>query len=101
MRSLIVVAVLFLCGVASARAETHTFVIVNEADGYGVDRCLARGESCGRRVALTYCQSRNFSQVVGFEKVDRADITGSVPTQLASTCPGGNCSDLVAITCER
>jgi hypothetical protein len=101
MRFLIVVAAMLLCSAVTARAELHTFVIANESDGYGVDRCLANGEGCGRRIALTYCQSRNFSQVVAFEKIDRSDVTGSLPAQLASACPGGNCPDLVAITCER
>ena len=42
-------------GVASA--ENRTFIIANNSDGYGIDRCLANGESCGASVAAAYCQS--------------------------------------------
>ena len=36
-----------------ASAESRTFIIQNNADGYGVDRCLANGERCGQVVATT------------------------------------------------
>ena len=32
---------------APVAAENHIFVIANNADGYGIDRCLANGEPCG------------------------------------------------------
>ena len=31
----------------AAQAEKRTFIIANNADGYGVDRCLATGATCG------------------------------------------------------
>ena len=43
----------------AAQAEKRTFIIANNADGYGVDRCLATGASCGIPVATAYCQSRD------------------------------------------
>ena len=46
----------------SAQAEKRIFIIANNADGYGVDRCLATGATCGAAVATAYCRSREFSQ---------------------------------------
>ena len=50
MRLRSVLAGLTLTGMlgSGAVAESRIFIIANNADGYGVDRCLARGESCGR-----------------------------------------------------
>ena len=54
-----VVAALVLAGVtlvSAAHAEKRTFIIANNADGYGVDRCLATGATCGEEFATAYCQ---------------------------------------------
>ena len=48
----------------SASAEQRMFIIANNADGYGVDRCLASGASCGAAIAAAYCRSREFNQAV-------------------------------------
>ena len=40
-----------ICVNASAQAERRVFIIANNADGYGVDRCLATGARCGVAVA--------------------------------------------------
>ena len=50
-----------LCGTA-AQAEKRTFIVANNSDGYGVDRCLASGASCGAAVATAYCKSRDFAE---------------------------------------
>lgn len=85
---------------ASAAAEIRTFVIANNANGYGVDRCLAEGARCGTVVATAYCQSQSFSQARSFRKVEREEITGAVPA--TSACHGANCSpEFVAIECAR
>ena len=101
MRS--VLAVLSLAaavvGAPSAQAEQHIFIIPNNADGYGVDRCLATGAFCGTAVATAYCRSRDYARVVSFRKVERAEITGATPAS-ANTCEGG-CEDFVAIECAR
>jgi hypothetical protein len=82
----------------SALAETRIFIIANNADGYGVDRCLATGERCGKLVANAYCQSQSFAEVKSFRKVERDEITGAVPNQPA--CRGA-CDAFVAIECAR
>lgn len=101
MRSLLA---LILCAstltAASAYAETRVFIIVNQADGYGVDQCLAKGERCGASVARTYCQSRDFAQASAYRRVDPDEITGSVPKSGAN-CSHGRCDEYVAITCQR
>jgi hypothetical protein len=75
-------AALVVAGAAfatAAQAETRTFIIANNSDGYGVDRCLATGASCGVAVATAYCQSRDYARAASFRKVDHGEITGAVP----------------------
>lgn len=85
----------------SAQAERRMFIIANNADGYGVDRCLAKGEKCGAAAAAAYCKSHEFADAASFRKVDRDDITGSIPTSGPGACKGGNCDEFVAIVCTR
>jgi|SRR5215211_2518211 hypothetical protein len=82
-----------------ARAEKRIFIIDNNPDGYGVDRCLASGLSCGNAVANSYCRSREFMQAVSFRRIERDEITGVVPASVA-TCRGA-CQEFVAIECNR
>ena len=81
----------------AAGAETHTF-IVDSDDGYGVNRCLATGASCGVAVASAYCRSQAFAEARSFRKVTLTDITASLPEK--PSCRGA-CNELVAIECAR
>jgi hypothetical protein len=101
MRTVLAAILLCALGAASAEAEKRIFIIANNADGYGVDRCLAGGGSCGAAVASAYCRSREFAEAVSFRKVDRDDITGAVPASGSGACRGGACEDFVAIECAR
>lgn len=91
-------ASLLLASVASA--DSRTFIIPNNPDGYGVERCLANGDRCGAVVANNYCQSQSFARALSFQKVDRDEITGAVPTSGRSACVG-SCDSYVAIRCSR
>jgi hypothetical protein len=93
-------ACLYLVAASQASAETKVFIIANQADGYGVDQCLARGEKCGAHAALSYCKSRDFAQASSYRRVDPDEITGSVPKS-GGNCTRGGCDEYVAITCER
>jgi len=85
----------------SARAETHIF-IVDSSDGYGIDRCLASGESCGAAAASALCRAREYAKAVDFGRIDPTEITGGVPAgSQVKACAGGACPDIVAITCSR
>ncbi len=84
----------------SAQAEKRIFVIANNSDGYGIDRCLATGAACGAVVATAYCRSREFSQAASYRRADRAEITGVVPASVTA-CNGIGCSEFVAIECSR
>jgi hypothetical protein len=84
----------------SAQAEKQIFIIANNSDGYGIDRCLASGAACGAVVATAYCRSRDFSQAASYRRADRAEITGVVPAS-ATACNGIGCSEFVAIECSR
>ena len=83
-----------------ATAESRVFIVANNADGYGIDRCLANGERCGTTVATAYCQSQAFAHVKSFRKIERDDITGAIPTSGRNAC-AGSCDSFVAIECSR
>jgi hypothetical protein len=93
-------ACVFLLAASAASADSRVFIIANQADGYGVDQCLARGEKCGAHAARSYCQSRDFAQASSYRRVDPDEITGSVP-KAADNCNHAGCNEYVAITCQR
>jgi hypothetical protein len=81
----------------AAQAEKRTFIIANNSDGYGVDRCLATGATCGAPVATAYCQSRDFARAASFRKIERDEITGAVPTTNGTATR----DEFIAIECLR
>src|SRR6266404_8878884 len=90
----------FLLAASAASADSRVFIIANQADGYGVDQCLAKGEKCGAHAARSYCQSRDFAQASSYRRVDPDEITGSVP-KANENCNHAGCPEYVAITCQR
>jgi hypothetical protein len=101
MRSLpALLACVFTLAASVASADSRVFIIANQADGYGVDLCLARGDKCGAHAALSYCRSRDFAQASSYRCVDPDEITGSVP-KAAGSCNHAGCREYVAITCQR
>ncbi len=100
MRRLLAVSFgVFLAFGAAHASERRMFIIQNDADGYGIDRCLANGERCGTGAANSYCQSHAFAQAASFRKFDRDDITGAIPG--SDGCRGAKCPALVAIVCTK
>ena len=97
----ILTAATVLAAVAPSRAEKRIFIIANNADDYGIDRCLADGAACGTPAATAYCRSHEFSTALSFRKIDRDDITGAIPTAGGSGCRGASCDEFVAIECTR
>ena len=95
------IACAFLLAASAASADSRVFIIDNQADGYGVDQCLAKGEKCGAHAARSYCQSREFAQATAYRRVDPDEITGSVPKAANDKCTGSGCNEYVAITCQR
>jgi hypothetical protein len=87
-------------GAGSASAEKRLFIVANNPDGYGVDRCLTSGEACGKTVANSYCHSHEYAQALSVQKVDRDDITGAIPSEGPEACHGTACN-YVAIECSR
>ena len=90
----------FVFAASAASADTKVFIIANQADGYGVDQCLAKGDKCGAPAARAYCQSRDFAQATSYRRVDPDEITGSVP-KAGENCTHAGCNEYVAITCQR
>jgi uncharacterized DUF497 family protein len=100
MRSVVAILTLAaLLAASAAQAEKRIFIIANNADEYGIDRCLASGNKCGTAAATAYCKSREFAQAISFRKVDKDEITGAIPA--SSACRGGSCDQFVAIECTR
>ena len=97
MRYILAALVLAAAFSSAAQAEKRTFIIANNADGYGVDRCLASGASCGAPVATAYCKSRDYVQAASFRKVDHDEITGAVPSTNGTSAR----DEFVAIECSR
>lgn len=81
---------------ASAAGETQVFLVDN-SDGYGIDTCLASGDSCGAAMAGAWCRTHDFVRATGFGKI------GLTPTLIAAstTANYGTDGEKVAITCER
>jgi hypothetical protein len=99
MRSVIAAAAFaaVLFAAVAAQADKRIFIVANNADGYGIDRCLASGESCGRAAANSYCRAREFAQAVSYGKIERNDMAGVIP----AACRATDCDDFVAIECAR
>jgi len=91
----------FILATSAASADSRVFIIANQADAYGVDQCLARGDKCGAHAARSYCQSRDFAQATAYRRVDPDEITGAVPKGSNDNCTGNSCGEYVAITCQR
>jgi hypothetical protein len=89
-----------LLAASAASAESRVFIVANQADGYGVDQCLAQGEKCGAHAARSYCQSRDFAEASSYRRVDPDELTGSVPKAAGISCHA-SCDQYVAITCQR
>jgi hypothetical protein len=100
MRSLLLAGAIAL-GASAALADTRVFIVANQADGYGVDQCLATGEKCGAHAARAYCQQRDFAQALSYRRVDPDEVTGSVAADVTDRCGHSGCNEYVAITCER
>ena len=88
----------FILAASAASAETRVFIIANEAEGYGIDQCLAKGEKCGAHAARAYCQSRDYAQASSYRRIEPDEIMGSVPK---ANCRRSGCDEYVAITCQR
>ena len=95
------IACTFLLAATAASADSRVFIIANQADGYGVDQCLAKGDKCGAHAARSYCQSREFAQASAYRRVDPDEITGAIPKPAGGNCNHAGCNEYVAITCQR
>ncbi len=101
MRILAALSCLAVLTATAAFADSRVFIIANQSDGYGIDKCLASGEKCGASAARAYCQSREFEQATAFRRVDPDEVTGAVPKTSGANCGPGGCGEYVAITCQR
>ena len=92
---------LLLAATSAASADSRIFIVANQADGYGVDECLAEGHKCGAHAARSFCQSREFAQASAYRRVERDELTAAVSGDGGERCPGPSCGEYVAITCQR
>jgi hypothetical protein len=97
MRSLFaVLSVVVAFALPAFAEEKRTFIIAGNSDGYGIDRCLATGASCGAAVARAYCRARDYAQAIAYRKAELSEIAGTSPA-----CSGSACEQYVAIECTR
>jgi hypothetical protein len=101
LSSAIIACGILLAAGSAAAADSRVFIVANQADGYGVDECLARGDKCGAHAARAYCQSREFAQATAYRRIEPAEVTGAVPSAGGERCSGPACGEYVAITCQR
>lgn len=105
MRTLLVGLTLVMALAGAAQAERRMFVIANDADGYGIDRCLATSDRCGAAAANAYCKQHQFAAAAAYHKVERDEVTGAIPATLGGDGGnggnGGATTNLVAIVCTR
>jgi hypothetical protein len=101
LSSALITSAFLLAAASAASADSRVFIVANQADGYGVDECLARGDKCGAHAARSYCQSREFAQATAYRRVDPDEVTGAVPSGGGDRCSGPACGEYVAITCQR
>jgi len=88
MRSLpAFLALMFVLAASAASADSRVFIVANQADGYGVDQCLAMGEKCGAHAAQSYCQSRDFAQALSYRRIDPDEVAGSILPASARSAP--------------
>ena len=100
MRTVLIGLAALLCVASTTRAEQHMFLVANDADGYGIDRCLASGEKCGAAAANAYCRTQAFTAAAKYHKIDQVDLTGTITKDASVTCQPGTC-EVVAIVCLR
>ena len=99
--SALLASALLLAASSAASADSRVFIVANQADGYGVDECLAEGHKCGAHAARSFCQSREFAQASAYRRVEPNEITAAVPGDGGERCTGPSCGEYVAITCQR
>ena len=92
---------LLVAALSTASADSRVFIVANQADGYGVDECLAQGHKCGAHAARSFCQSREFAQASAYRRVEPDELTATVPADGGERCAGPSCGEYVAITCQR
>ena len=101
MRTILIGIAALICLTSGiARAEQHMFLVANDADGYGIDRCLASGEKCGAAAANAYCRTQAFTAAAKYHKVGQDDLTGAIVKDASATCQPDTC-EVVAIVCLR
>jgi hypothetical protein len=101
MRTVLMAAIALFCLCSGiSRAEQHRFLVANDADSYGIDRCLASGEKCGAAAANAYCRTQAFAAAATYHKIDQDDLAALVSKETRGNCQPGRC-DVVAIVCLR
>src|SRR5258708_10986407 len=65
-----------LISVTPASAESRVFIIANQADSYGIDQCLARGETSGAHPPRPSFQSHHFPPPSSLRRATPDQLTG-------------------------
>jgi hypothetical protein len=95
-------AAALVAAASTALADRRVFIVANQPDAYGIDQCLAGGESCGASVARAWCRSQDFRTASAWRRLEPDEVTGAIPASTGTACAGRSCAAAyIAITCER
>ncbi|HZP70569.1 MAG TPA: hypothetical protein VFB29_11560 [Pseudolabrys sp.] len=93
-------AILCIALISHSSAEERQFLLANDADGYGIDRCLAAGEKCGSAAANAYCRMQAFAAAASYHRIEQDDLGGATAKVAPDSCANNRCN-VVAIVCLR
>src|SRR2546428_11404254 len=83
----------FLLAASAASADSRVFIVANQADGYGVDECLSRGEKCRAHAGRPYRQAREFGQATPYRRGDPDEGPRAGPEDGGDRCSGPGCRE--------
>ena len=81
--------------------SARIFIIANNPDGYGIDRCLASGAACGAAAANAYCRSRDFDNAASLPAGRALRTSPAWSRRAPRPCNIALCNEFVAIECAR
>jgi hypothetical protein len=85
-------------GQASGSGRTGQIFELPRTQGFLVDWCLVRGQSCGATAASEWCEANGFKAALDWEQVAAVDEP-TLSMGDGAVCRSKNCSAFQSITC--
>lgn len=77
-------------------ADGHTFILPASSD-YGVLDCLGKEQGCSEVVASAFCEAHGYAAPLAYGRA--GDMTGAIPTKVASVQPVTIDPDAYVLSC--